>query len=277
MPSAEANVFSIGNSPLAHVGGIGGPRASRSNISADSDVAARTTTVGGSRLSSGSICAVGSANSGGSDAGVSGYGPQGITRNDARDSGACGGGSGGSAEDSGSSARGGIPQGGTGGSRVWGLEDFLEGLRLSEYVTPAAEWAIEMGAAFVEEIVDNAEDFSDALGLKPLERKRLERQGAQVAAQIARRRSTVEAAATTVAPALAIAPAAPVAAKDFAPAALPSPLDRMAAARGATAAEVEAGNASLMGTTTRATCPGAIPPSTAPDPLLVPVPAALRR
>merc|ERR1712216_459688 len=53
-----------------------------------------------------------------------------------------------------------------------------------EYLAPAAAWALEMGAAYLEEIIENKDDFADALELKPLERKRLDRQGPQAATRI---------------------------------------------------------------------------------------------
>mmetsp|Transcript_102977 Transcript_102977/g.322166 ORF Transcript_102977/g.322166 Transcript_102977/m.322166 type:complete len:637 (+) Transcript_102977:88-1998(+) len=71
------------------------------------------------------------------------------------------------------------------GTRVWGLEDFLAELSLSEYAAPAAVWAASMGAAFLEEVVENQEDLAEALQLRPLERRRLERQGGEVAARLA--------------------------------------------------------------------------------------------
>lgn len=53
------------------------------------------------------------------------------------------------------------------------LAKFLEGARLSKYLTPALAWCAEQGAATIEELVENADDFSESLGLKPLEKKRL--------------------------------------------------------------------------------------------------------
>merc|ERR1719215_444065 len=50
------------------------------------------------------------------------------------------------------------------------LEKFLEGARLSKYLKPALEWCDEQGAASIEDVVENVPDFSDAMGLKPLER-----------------------------------------------------------------------------------------------------------
>mmetsp|Transcript_14922 Transcript_14922/g.42887 ORF Transcript_14922/g.42887 Transcript_14922/m.42887 type:complete len:419 (-) Transcript_14922:149-1405(-) len=61
------------------------------------------------------------------------------------------------------------------------LEKFLEGARLSKYIKPALKWCDEQGAASIEDIVDNVPDFSEALKLKPLEKKRLEKAAASVA------------------------------------------------------------------------------------------------
>lgn len=73
--------------------------------------------------------------------------------------------------------------------RVWGLQEFLESLNLAEYIEPAAKWATDMGAAFIEEIVECSEELADALELKPLEKRRLQRQGPQVAAELVQKRS----------------------------------------------------------------------------------------
>lgn len=53
------------------------------------------------------------------------------------------------------------------------LSKFLEGLRLAKYLKPALAWCDEQGAATIEELADNVEDFSESLELKPLEKKRL--------------------------------------------------------------------------------------------------------
>lgn len=61
------------------------------------------------------------------------------------------------------------------------LENFLEGARLSKYLQPALEWCEEQGAASIEDVVENVPEFSDAMKLKPLERKRLEKAAAALA------------------------------------------------------------------------------------------------
>mmetsp|Transcript_70955 Transcript_70955/g.178950 ORF Transcript_70955/g.178950 Transcript_70955/m.178950 type:complete len:419 (+) Transcript_70955:80-1336(+) len=61
------------------------------------------------------------------------------------------------------------------------LEKFLEGARLSKYLKSALEWCDEQGAASIEDVVENVPEFSDAMGLKPLERKRLEKAAASMA------------------------------------------------------------------------------------------------
>lgn len=63
------------------------------------------------------------------------------------------------------------------------LEKFLEGARLSKYLKPAMKWCDEQGAASIEDVVENIPDFMDSLDLKPLERKRLEKAAATVAAR----------------------------------------------------------------------------------------------
>jgi len=46
---------------------------------------------------------------------------------------------------------------------------------LAEYEEEATKWCIEMGAALLEEVAENADDFAEALGLKPIERQRLQK------------------------------------------------------------------------------------------------------
>eukprot|EP00746_Dinoflagellata_sp_MGD_P074813 gnl/MRDRNA2_/MRDRNA2_30170_c0_seq1.p1 gnl/MRDRNA2_/MRDRNA2_30170_c0~~gnl/MRDRNA2_/MRDRNA2_30170_c0_seq1.p1 ORF type:complete len:1055 (-),score=193.52 gnl/MRDRNA2_/MRDRNA2_30170_c0_seq1:243-3407(-) len=56
---------------------------------------------------------------------------------------------------------------------VPGLEDvLLDALVFKKYGSKAWQWCDDTGAVHLEEILDFAEDFSDALGFKPLERKR---------------------------------------------------------------------------------------------------------
>jgi hypothetical protein len=55
------------------------------------------------------------------------------------------------------------------------LADFLESARLSKYLQDALKWCDEQGAASIEDIVENPEEFVDAMGLKPLEKKRFDR------------------------------------------------------------------------------------------------------
>jgi len=61
------------------------------------------------------------------------------------------------------------------------LEKFLEGARLSKYLKKATEWCEEQGAASIEDIVENVDDFAEDMGLKPLEKKRLVKAAAAVA------------------------------------------------------------------------------------------------
>mmetsp|Transcript_63422 Transcript_63422/g.136429 ORF Transcript_63422/g.136429 Transcript_63422/m.136429 type:complete len:427 (-) Transcript_63422:104-1384(-) len=60
------------------------------------------------------------------------------------------------------------------------LEKFLEGARLSKYLKPALKWCDEQGAGAIEDIVENIEDFTEAMKLKPLEKKRLDKAAATV-------------------------------------------------------------------------------------------------
>eukprot|EP00930_Biecheleria_cincta_P058488 TRINITY_DN44313_c0_g1_i1.p1 TRINITY_DN44313_c0_g1~~TRINITY_DN44313_c0_g1_i1.p1 ORF type:complete len:435 (+),score=85.34 TRINITY_DN44313_c0_g1_i1:44-1306(+) len=62
------------------------------------------------------------------------------------------------------------------------LSKFLEGARLAKYLQPALAWCNEQGAATIEELVENVDDFSESLGLKPLEKKRLVKAAESVAA-----------------------------------------------------------------------------------------------
>jgi len=55
-----------------------------------------------------------------------------------------------------------------------GLEDLLGGLGLEGHVDEARAWCHEFGAAFLEEIVENQFDFSEALTLSVEERRRLQ-------------------------------------------------------------------------------------------------------
>ncbi|CAE8715586.1 unnamed protein product, partial [Polarella glacialis] len=56
---------------------------------------------------------------------------------------------------------------------VKGLNEWLERLCLSQYRAPARAWCAGMGAVGVEEVFENWEEFSDALGLKFLEKRRV--------------------------------------------------------------------------------------------------------
>lgn len=61
------------------------------------------------------------------------------------------------------------------------LQRFLEGARLTKYLEAAMAWCEEQGAASIEDVIENAPDFAEALKLKPLEKKRLEKAAAAVA------------------------------------------------------------------------------------------------
>jgi len=61
------------------------------------------------------------------------------------------------------------------------LEKFLEGARLTKYYDAALKWCDEKGANALEDLAESVPELGDALELKPLERKRLEK-AAQVLA-----------------------------------------------------------------------------------------------
>lgn len=58
---------------------------------------------------------------------------------------------------------------------VKGLAQWLDGMKLQKYEEQAATWCSEMGAYDLEEVKENGEELAEALGLKPLERKRMEK------------------------------------------------------------------------------------------------------
>mmetsp|Transcript_64307 Transcript_64307/g.139965 ORF Transcript_64307/g.139965 Transcript_64307/m.139965 type:complete len:722 (+) Transcript_64307:147-2312(+) len=55
------------------------------------------------------------------------------------------------------------------------LIEWMEALRLTSYTDAAKAWCERMGAAHLGEVVENWEDFANELKLKPLERKRVEK------------------------------------------------------------------------------------------------------
>lgn len=106
-----------------------------------------------------------------------------------------------------------------------GLRAFLRILKLDKYAEVARAWAEENGAVFLDEVLENADDFCEALALKPLERKRLENQG-EAAAEEAKllTESQEPAAATVVSEPPAEAEAVPAFATAAPPAAEPAPV-----------------------------------------------------
>lgn len=56
-----------------------------------------------------------------------------------------------------------------------GIADLFARASLEKYEASALEWCLEMGAVSIEEVEESWEDLADALGMKPLERKRLGR------------------------------------------------------------------------------------------------------
>lgn len=65
-----------------------------------------------------------------------------------------------------------------------GVEGWLQALRLEAYLDGVMAWAQEMGAVELDEVVENRADLCHALPLKPLEAKRLEREGPRAASQL---------------------------------------------------------------------------------------------
>eukprot|EP00931_Biecheleriopsis_adriatica_P056784 TRINITY_DN33676_c0_g1_i1.p1 TRINITY_DN33676_c0_g1~~TRINITY_DN33676_c0_g1_i1.p1 ORF type:complete len:603 (+),score=121.20 TRINITY_DN33676_c0_g1_i1:40-1848(+) len=62
------------------------------------------------------------------------------------------------------------------------LSAWLEKIRLSSYTAKARDWCTQMGAVNVTEILENWQDFADHCNLKPLERRRVEKDAAAAAA-----------------------------------------------------------------------------------------------
>eukprot|EP00434_Breviolum_minutum_P012757 symbB.v1.2.011244.t3/scaffold751.1/size165343/15 len=78
------------------------------------------------------------------------------------------------------------------------LAAWLEKLRLNSYATKAKEWCQNMGAVSVQEILENQKEFADHCSLKPLERRRVEKDAAAAGGEAA-----ATTAATPAAPAVA--------------------------------------------------------------------------
>mmetsp|Transcript_31512 Transcript_31512/g.91141 ORF Transcript_31512/g.91141 Transcript_31512/m.91141 type:complete len:345 (-) Transcript_31512:104-1138(-) len=67
---------------------------------------------------------------------------------------------------------------------ILGLAAFMEQLSLSKHLHTAAVWIEEQGACNLEEVLENIEEFAEALPLRPLEKSRLLK-GAEAAAAAA--------------------------------------------------------------------------------------------
>jgi len=80
-----------------------------------------------------------------------------------------------------------------------GLTAWLNALRLESYVEAAACWAEEQGAISLGELVENMDDLAVHLELKPVERKRLAREGLEAAASALATTITPSAVPTTYA------------------------------------------------------------------------------
>lgn len=85
--------------------------------------------------------------------------------------------------------------------KVAQLGDWLARVTLQEYHLPASKWCAEMGAASLEEIAENIQDFSDAVALKPIERQRVQKWAAQLLREVPGWRLDEHAAADKSAPA----------------------------------------------------------------------------
>ncbi|CAJ1461614.1 unnamed protein product, partial [Effrenium voratum] len=71
-----------------------------------------------------------------------------------------------------------------GSEELPGLEQWLSRLRLEAHGDAIRSWAAEMGAVSLEELAEHWAELSADLGLRPLERRRLERNGLAEAAQV---------------------------------------------------------------------------------------------
>ncbi|CAJ1394191.1 unnamed protein product [Effrenium voratum] len=63
--------------------------------------------------------------------------------------------------------------------KVRDLAEWMEEMRLEEYLEAASDWCAEMGAVSLEEIAENIEDFGKDISLKPIERQRVQKWAAQ--------------------------------------------------------------------------------------------------
>jgi len=59
-----------------------------------------------------------------------------------------------------------------------GLRSLLDSVQLSHYQTKAEAWVADVGAAKLNELIENIDDFAESVGLKKLERRRLEKYAA---------------------------------------------------------------------------------------------------
>ncbi|CAE7598735.1 dnaaf1, partial [Symbiodinium sp. KB8] len=71
------------------------------------------------------------------------------------------------------------PDPGAARCKVADLRDWLEELRLDEYLDAATTWCAEMGAVSLEEIAENIEEFGVDVSLKPIERQRVQKWASQ--------------------------------------------------------------------------------------------------
>ncbi|CAE7649628.1 dnaaf1 [Symbiodinium sp. CCMP2592] len=71
------------------------------------------------------------------------------------------------------------PDPGAARCKVADLRDWLEELRLDEYLDAATTWCAEMGAVSLEEIAENIEEFGIDVSLKPIERQRVQKWASQ--------------------------------------------------------------------------------------------------
>lgn len=67
--------------------------------------------------------------------------------------------------------------------KVQDLAEWLAQVSLLEYFDAASEWCMEMGAVSLEEVAENIVDFAEGVGLKPIERQRVQKWAASLLRQ----------------------------------------------------------------------------------------------
>ena len=62
-------------------------------------------------------------------------------------------------------------------AKIHGLDQWLASMSLQKHLQAAILWCHEEGAVSMKEVSENWQDLAEALNLKPLEKKRMEREG----------------------------------------------------------------------------------------------------